>query len=228
MFTSEIRKFFAILIFVASTSANAGESVSDFFARLDSRSHENLVEMLREHGTTPTDFADVAFTVSPPEPGRSEPTVSFETPKRPNANEARVLLFLGGGIGLVHARGLHLLGIRKDANGRFAWFVEGGLEFLTPRFGSYPDDVSFGAGVFPFKKPTVGIALKIHNSSYSEKLGVGPELQINRFIGKKDAIRLFTRISSTVYLGEENLKGQNYTIAPDVHVGASVRFWCLK
>jgi hypothetical protein len=213
-----------ILGLALSLSARASESIPEFFERLDPQSRANLDEYLEENGLSTADFADVGFTVShDPLPSDEVANVTFEGKDPPNLRKKQVLLFLGGGFGLVHNQGLHLLALQKNQNGRFSWFVEGSLDFLTTRLGQYPDDVSVGIGVFPFKKPTIGVAIAVHNPSYSEKVGVGPELTANRFLGKRQNFRLFARVRVPVYIGEENLRGQGYTLFPDVQIGGSVK-----
>jgi hypothetical protein len=229
MLATQVKFLAPFLALVLSCSTYASESVSSFFERLDPQSRANLDDYLRENGVNAADFEDVSFTISRESGSDDElSNVVFEGKDPPANGKKQVLIFLGGGLGLVHNQGLHLLALEKNADGRFGWFVEGSLDFLTTRFGSYPDDVSLALGYFPFKKPTIGIAIAVHNPSYTEKTGVGPEVAVNRFLGKQDRFRLFTRIRLPVYIGEENLRGRGYTLFPDFQVGGSVKLLQLR
>lgn len=185
---------------------------------------QNIDEYLDRLGIDRSEFEGVTYEV---EEG-TESTVVFYSQDPLPKEKQKVLVFIGAGIGLVHNMGTHLLLLRKNEQGNLTWFVEGSLDFLTTRFGSYPDNVSVGAGILPFRRPTFGVAMKLYNPSYSEKTGFGPELQFNKFVGKNSRLRFYTKVSTAIYLGEPNAEGRSYTIMPEVQLGASLKLFQFK
>jgi hypothetical protein len=96
------------------------------------------------------------------------------------------------------------------------------------KLGRIPDDLALGAGIYPFKKPTVAVALKARKSMFSDKVGVGPELSLNKFIGKKKNFYVMGKLGTSYYAGEPNPEGKSHTLIHEARVGVGVKVFTKK
>jgi hypothetical protein len=135
------------------------------------------------------------------------------------------LIFLGAGMGMVDNLGASVSLVRKAESGRLTWFAEADVESLRPRIGYVPDDLRIGFGYYPFRRPIVAVSMKLTHSSYSDHLGVGPQLSLQKGIGKKRNVILFSRLGTTAYIGEQNSKGGNVSYMTDLKFGLSVKIF---
>lgn len=132
---------------------------------------------------------------------------------------------LGVGAGLIHNFGASAVVLRQDANGRYRWLAKVEVESLRPRLGYVPDRVSVGAGVYPFGRPWLSTLLKVGKTSYSDRLGVGPEIVFRQRLTRNGRIALEEKADIPVYFGEPNAKGRPYSVLPELKIGLSVRLF---
>ena len=216
-----MKSLFALLIFSSALSAYSQETVQSAINKFDAESTALLTDSIR---TSNPALLDAPLVIN--EQTRELQIGLSDQPKTPAERE--LLVLLGAGLGAVHNMSVHGLVIRKQADGRLSWFVEGELAYLQTKLGYAPNDIVLGAGIFPFKKPTLSTALKLHNPTYSEKIGVGPELGLNKFAGKNKPLHFFLRVSPVFYIGEKNSKGQNFSMITEAKIGMSVRIMKVK
>lgn len=216
-----MKSLLALLILTTAISANAQITVQDTISKLDAESAALLTDSIR---VTAPSLLHAPITVNQQ---THELQIGLKNQPKTSA-ERELLVLLGAGLGAVHNMSVHGLVIRKQADGRLSWFVEGELAYLQTKLGYAPNDIVLGAGIFPFKKPTLSTALKLHNPTYSEKIGIGPELGLNKFAGKNKPLHFFLRVSPVFYFGEQNSKGQNFSVITEAKIGMSVRIMKVK
>ncbi len=136
------------------------------------------------------------------------------------------LLLLGVGVGLIHTYGVHGTVIRKSPEGRLTWFVQ--AESGHFELGQAPANLSVGFGVFPFKKPTIGLAVNFNKSTYSKNLAAGPELSFRKFFGKNHNISAYSKLGATFYHGERSASGKNYSLHPQLEFGVAMKILNFK
>lgn len=132
-------------------------------------------------------------------------------------------LVLNVGMGLVHNLGAGAVMLRQDADGRYRWLAKVEIESLRLRLGYVPDRVAFGVGAYPFRKPWLATLIKVGRVSYSDHLGIGPEIVFRQRVTRNGRIAIEERVDLPVYFGEADVKGRPYSVLPELKIGLSVR-----
>lgn len=219
------KKLWILILFGCSLGHSNAQAqmlvVSDFLKHLDPESRALVLEEANHAGVNIDELNQASVTID-----ESRAVVFNQESAEPVQSRRRsFLVFLGAGIGLVDTMGVTGTLVRRNAEGRLTWFAEGDIEYLQTRFGYAPDDIRVGFGYYPFERPWLSVALKLTHSSYSEKLGIGPQLSFQYGIGKKRNVVLSLRLGSTAYMGETNAQGGNTSWVSDIKFGVSVKLF---
>ena len=198
------------------------ETLTDVIDLMDSNSQNLLAEEMAARGLDLEQVRQLNVSYSD-----SERAVQLQTPAGVVFEESQkqFLVMLGTGAGLIHNLGVEATVLRRNQNGRLTWFLQGDLDYLQARVGYAPNKISAGVGIFPFRKPVVSIAMKVDHATYTPKLGFGPELSVNKFFGQSQRVMVSAKLDAPIYLGEKNIKGQNFTVLPELKLGVAIRLF---
>lgn len=208
-------------------SANEGYNLSavHLIENLDSNSRVILLDAAYVAGFSRDELSNLIFSAN-----IKQLSVEADLDEKVEltAKKREFIFLVGVGVGLVDHFGFTATVLRRNREGRLTWFAESDVETLQARFGYAPDDLRIGIGIHPFRKPLLRVALKITRSSYSDKIGVGPQLTFSPLPVSTSRIAFNIRVGATSYLGEPNARGRSYSIIPDLKFGISVRLFRLS
>ncbi len=192
---------------------------------LDPLSQSLIAEEIQSHHMEPSKVESVHYRIN-----LNEKSVELELPNAQNLNpaEQELMVMLGVGAGLIHNLGFQAVVIRRNAQGRLTWLIQGELDYLRARFGYAPNRGSIAAGIYPFRNPFVSLAIKVGKASYSDRLSIGPELTFQKFLGASQRFAIQAKLDSPVYFGEKSALGKPYSIIPEVKLGVSIRIKSLR
>lgn len=193
-------------------SAQAQETLGSFIGSLDETSQGFL--------QNEEDLDHVPYEVRSID-GATHVLIKEEDPKR-----GEFLLMLGAGIGLINTYGAHGTILRRRPDGRLSWFVQVKGTSFVPL--TAPNTINVGVGLYPFKKPILGLALNLTKPTYAPYVAVTPEVSANAYIGKRQQLRVYTSLSANYYPTVRNYKGSTGSFIPELEFGVALRLIKVK